>query len=362
MNILDLVQEAGYIPKKKASTHGGEYCSPCPFCKDGDDRFLIWPNRLNKNSEYQGGRFSCRVCAKYGDAITFLKDLNGLSYKEACERLRIEPKKRDHSFISKREFKPATAKEPSEFWKEKASLFVEWCHIQLMSNKQALSLVMNRGFTIESIKQFKIGFNPKDLWRAREEWGTESQTKEDGTLKKLWLPAGIVIPTFYCDQIIKIKVRRSNWREGDELPKYVELSGSKQCPSVYGDQTLKTAFIIESELDALLIQQFSSDLIYCVALGGSTKSLDFETDQLLRRTSILLFCPDFDKAGAAAWVKWKKMFPAIQRILAPDGKSAGDAYLAGVDLRIWIVDSLDSVQRNNRKIEEKLHNEDMRHG
>jgi len=168
---------------------------------------LIWPNRLNKNSEHQGGRFSCRVCAKYGDAITFLKDLYGISYNEACERLRIEPKKRDHSFIFKREFKPATAKEPSEFWKEKASTFIEWCHSQLMSNKQALDFVMNRGFDVESIKQFKLGFNPKDLWRAREECGIESQTKEDGTLKKLWLPAGIVIPSFSNDQIIKIKVR-----------------------------------------------------------------------------------------------------------------------------------------------------------
>lgn len=134
------------------------------------------------------------------------------------------------------------------------------------------------------------------------------------------------------------------------------MSGSKQCPSVYGDQTLKTAFVIESELDALLIQQFSSDLIYCVALGGSTKSLDFETNQLLRRASILIFCPDFDKAGAAAWVKWKKMFPVIQRVLTPDGKSAGDAYLARVDLRRWIIDSLESVKRTNNKIEEKLHN------
>lgn len=345
MNMLDLVQDAGYDTEKKASTHGGEYCSPCPFCKDGDDRFLIWPNRSNKNGEYQGGRFSCRVCGKYGDAITFLKELYGITYKEACERLKIEPKKRSMFTSIKFEFNLPTAKEPSEFWKEKALAFAEWSHCQLMKNETALAYIRGRGFTIESIKQFKLGFNPKDLWRSREEWGIESQTKEDGTLKKLWLPAGVVIPTFSCDQIVKIKVRRSNWNEEDKLPKYVELSGSKHCPSIYGDQTLKTALIIESELDALLIQQFSSDLIYCVALGGSTKSLDLETDQLLRRTSTLLFCPDFDKAGAVAWVKWKKMFPAVQRILTPDGKSAGDAYLCGVDLRKWIVDSLDSFQR-----------------
>lgn len=345
MNIKNLVEESGYSPKKKASTHGGEYCSPCPFCKDGDDRFLIWPNRSNKNGEYQGGRFSCRVCGKYGDAISFLIEFGGLSYKEACQRLQVEPRKRDASFIFKHEFTPPTAKEPSEFWKEKARSFMDWCHNQLMTDKQALSLVMDRGFTIESIKRFKLGYNPKDLWRARENWGIESQTKEDGSLKKLWLPAGIVIPTFSDDQIIKIKIRRANWKERDELPKYVELSGSKQCPSVFGNEIIKVALIIESELDALLIQQFSSDLIYCVALGGSTKLLDFETDQLLRHASVLLFCPDFDKAGAVAWSKWKKMFPTIQRILTPDGKSAGDAFLAGVNLRGWLQASLQKIQK-----------------
>lgn len=350
MNILDLLQEAGNTPKKKASTHGGEYCSPCPFCGEGRDRFLTWPNRSNKNGEYQGGRFRCRVCGKYGDAISFLKELHGISYKEACERLKIEPKKRDVALAPKAEFRPPTAKEPSEFWKEKALAFIEWSHVQLLKNQKALALVMNRGFTLESIKRFKIGFNPKDLWRAREEWGIESQIKEDGSLKKLWLPAGVIIPTFSDDQVIKIKVRRSNWKDGDELPKYVELSGSKQRLSVYGDQTLKTALVIESELDALLIQQFASDLIYCIALGGSTKTLDLETDQLLRRTPIFLFCPDFDKAGANAWLRWKKMFPAIQRILTPDGKSAGDAHLAGVNLREWIIDTLESVKRKQKKV------------
>ena len=86
MDLIDLLEELQLHPKRKASTHGGEYCSPCPFCKEGDDRFLIWPQRHNKNGEYQGGRFSCRKCGKYGDAITFLMQLHDLSYREACER------------------------------------------------------------------------------------------------------------------------------------------------------------------------------------------------------------------------------------------------------------------------------------
>lgn len=336
MNIIDLIQELGYTPKRKASTHGGEYSSPCPFCKDGNDRFLVWPNRSNKNSEYQGGRFSCRVCQKYGDAITFLCEFQGMSYKDACAKLRIEPRKRSDALIIKREIKPSVAEDPSELWKVKGLKFVEWCHAQLLANLENLALVIKRGFTIDSIKKFKIGFCPKDFFREREEWGLNAQLKEDGTLKKQWLPAGLVIPTFSHDQVIKIKIRRLKWREGDKLPKYVEVSGSKTCSSIYGNLNLKVALVLESELDALLVQQEANDLVYCVALGGSTKSLDFYTDQLLRSSPLILFCPDFDKAGAIAWLKWKKMFPNIYRILTPDGKDPSDAFLAEVDLREWI--------------------------
>src|SRR5689334_12571395 len=92
MNLLDLVREVGLDPKHKATCHGGEFSSPCPFCKEGNDRFLTWPQRHNRNGDYKGGRFTCRVCGRYGDAITFLRQFYNLSYCEACARLQIEPR------------------------------------------------------------------------------------------------------------------------------------------------------------------------------------------------------------------------------------------------------------------------------
>ena len=78
---------------------------------------------------------------------------------------------------------------------------------------------------------------------------------------------------------------------------------------------------------------------FCVALGGSSKPLDLETDQLLRRASILLFTPILIKVELVHGLNGKKMFPAIQRVLTPDEKSAGDAFLAGVNLREWLIDT-----------------------
>lgn len=347
MNIKDLIEEIGLTPKRKAACHGGEYSSPCPFCEEGDDRFIIHPNRQNKNGEYQGGRFSCRVCGKYGDAISFLRLLYGLGYKEACLRLKIEPKKQNTPRTSRAVIKLPIVNDPPELWQEKAKYFVEWCSEQLFSNPAALTIITNRGFTLEAIKRFKIGFNPKDFFRKREDWGLPSESKDNGKERKLWLPSGFVIPTFSSEgNVIKAKIRRQSWKEGDKLPKYAEISGSKQTLSVYGNTSLATAIVLESELDSLLIQQFVGDLVYCIALGGSTKPLDLHTDQLLRRGQIILFCPDFDKAGAVAWARWKNMFPNIQRILTPDGKAPGDAYIAGVDLREWILETLKSNKRS----------------
>lgn len=341
MDIKELVEEEGYILKRKASTHGGEYCSPCPFCKDGDDRFIVWPNRHNKSGGYQGGRYACRKCRNYGDAITFLRELHGLSYLEACASLKITPKEmRGRRRKKKKEYKPPMVPLPCQTWRDKAERFIGWCHAKLMSNRSAIDLITCRGLTLETVTRFQIGCNPgdrgKDIFREREDWGLESETKEDGKLKKLWLPLGIVIPSLSINgQPAKIKIRRTAWKEGDKLPKYVEVSGSQQCPSVYGDPDIGVALVLESELDAVLVQQEAGDLVYCIALGGSTKSLDLHTFGLLKNSPIL-FCPDYDEAGAVAWDKWKKLFPFAILALTPHEKAPGDAFLTGVNLRDWI--------------------------
>lgn len=237
---------------------------------------------------------------------------------------------------------PRITTDPPVAWIEKATAFVEWCHLKLMSNPSALAKIQARGFTDESIARYKIGFNPgdgrgHDFNRDRQDWGLENVLKEDGTSRKLWLPVGFTIPTFSADgRVFKLKIRRTTWSENDKLPKYVEVSGSKFCPSVYGDIRLPTGLVLESEFDGLLIQQEAGQLLYCVALGGSTKPIDVYTDNLLRRTKNILFLPDFDQAGAIAWLKWQRQFPGIQRILTPKGKGAGDAYLEGINLRKWI--------------------------
>ena len=84
--LIELLEELGITPKKTASTHGGEYHSPCPIC-GGDDRFCIWPNKELGKVE---GAYWCRQCGISGDTIKFCMNFCGLGFKEACSRLRTE--------------------------------------------------------------------------------------------------------------------------------------------------------------------------------------------------------------------------------------------------------------------------------
>jgi phage/plasmid primase-like uncharacterized protein len=68
--------------KHVASTNGGEYAGPCPWC-GGTDRFRVWPN------EGETGRYWCRQCQRSGDGIQFLRDVHGITYRDACRMLGV---------------------------------------------------------------------------------------------------------------------------------------------------------------------------------------------------------------------------------------------------------------------------------
>ena len=61
--------------KRKASTNGGEWCGPCPWC-GGEDRFLVWPN-----AEPPG--WWCRQCQRGGDAIAYVMQRHNLDFRQA---------------------------------------------------------------------------------------------------------------------------------------------------------------------------------------------------------------------------------------------------------------------------------------
>lgn len=338
MKSLELAQDLGLDLKMTSHSKGGEYHSACPACGDGVNRFMVWP---------EGNRYWCRRCNVRGDAIQFCRDFMRMSFQEACLRINntsgCSTPLQIKSPVKEVRFFP---QEPSKAWQDKATAFVDWAHKQLKVSPLVMKELQQRGFQARTIIHNKLGYsinrssfgNP-DFFRERSEWGLPCEYKAGGKAKKLWLPAGLVIPTISNDGCVyRLKVRRREWHAADPLPKYVEISGSKSCPSLYGDITSKVAIVLESELDAMLIQQEAGDICCCVALGGASKRPDFYTDQLLKKFTLILWCLDNDDAGKMSARWWREKYPHLRFWPVPIGKSPGDALKDhGLNLRDWVL-------------------------
>lgn len=317
ISILTFAQEYGLCPKRTASTNGGEYHAACPAC-GGKDRFILWPVK---------DRFWCRQCNKSGDSIQFCREFFHMTFKEACHKAQKE-----HFEI----FCEPTKKTlfASLTWQEKANDFVISSFNRLISDAQLLQKIKNRGLTIETLYQCKIGWNPVSRFHSYSEWGLLPQYKQNGQERKLWLPSGFVIPTFFHERPIKLKIRT------DGTPKYVEIAGSSSSLSFFGHSVVKPHVLLESELDAILLFQEVGDLCVPVALGGATREPDAHSHELLQKAPLILFALDFDTAGKKAYTYWKSRYPNLFAWPTPYAKSAGDAFKAGFDLRKWIASGI----------------------
>jgi len=179
MSLLDLIQTDGITVKKAAGTHGGEYAGPCPFC-NGKNRFRVWP-------EDRGGRYWCRGCGKSGDAIQYLRDSRGLSYRETCEKLGLAVmKNRRRSARQERSaaptFSPRAAKEPGALWQAKAKEFLDRARKTIWTDvgREARDILYGRGLKDEAISGAGIGWNPAESWHDRKSWGLPDEFGSKG--------------------------------------------------------------------------------------------------------------------------------------------------------------------------------------
>lgn len=338
MNILNLAEELNLFPKRASSTKGGEYKSICPQCQGGTDRFCIWPNQGGS------GRYWCRVCDCKGDGIQFCRDFLGMTFQQACQRLSVTPSFREriigYSPFKSIKFTPHPISTLHQSWQKSAKNFIETSHGRLLENPKIIETLTQRGLLIQTIQDFVLGWNPEDLFDERERWGMEPLLKDNGYPKKQWLPKGIVIPAYSNQESVKIKIRRTDWHSEDVFPKYVEVAGSSQSPVIYGDKS-KAVMVVESELDAILIQQSAAHLVCCLALGGVSKKPDEEIHRWLQQAPVILLSLDFDEAGKKKCAFWMKLYPNLKPWPAPQGKSVGDAFeMAPIDLLNWIKISL----------------------
>lgn len=342
LNIMDVLAADGIFPKKVSRA---EFASFCPAC-GGEDRFRVWPEEDN------GGRWWCRRCGREGDVIGYFRVFKGLSYWEACEAAGREPKLYASSPHSpnppiqsrhEREWKPKKVADPPAMWMERAEQFVTHCAHDLAEEKHVLQwLERERGLSLETVTQLRLGWNPRHLVEDREAWGLPPKLKDDGKQKRLWAPAGLVIPCRQWGRMMKIKIRSDH--RGDRAahrnfthPKYFLLPGSSNACMVLTRGGTDVVIVVESELDAILIQQDAGDLVTVVALGSAQARPDAYADFILRQAQTILVALDVDDAGVKAaneW--WWRHYDRARRWPPVNGKDPCEMLKAGFGIRDWV--------------------------
>lgn len=324
--LLELAEQAGLNPQKVSSTGGGEYHSPCPAC-GGDDRFTIQPFWKDR------GRYYCRQCKRHGDSIQFCRDFLGMSFKEAKERVGLSNDGR-YERIQSPEIR--AIRTPTKSWQVKATEFVESCSKRLLIDLEAMERIKNKyGLIPDTISRFCVGWNPEKRFQRKFDWGIQEYENS------LWicLPKGIVLPSFCSNGMVsKIKIRRSDWSEGDKYGKYQEIEGSANLIPIYGLLANQVVVVIESEFDAMCLCQEIGEFCTCLALGGATKRPDPETIHWLQSKRLVLYSLDLDDAGREQYDYWRSSFPNLRPWFAETRKSPADSFvLDKVNLKAWFV-------------------------
>lgn len=155
--------------------HGREYQALCPFHKEKTPSFTI-------NDEK--GFYHCFGCGAHGDAIGFIKEYEGLSYKEAIEKLAEEV-----GFnLPKPTMEQQRTYERERSLQEVVEAACAYFQRQLMANDgaNARSYISKRGLSREIVAEFRIGYAPEDrfaLEKALTDQGfTQAQMIEAGLL------------------------------------------------------------------------------------------------------------------------------------------------------------------------------------
>ncbi len=177
-NRLDIVEVVGDFVTLKRS--GSSFKALSPFTNEKTPSFYVVPSK---------GIFKDFSSGKGGDAITFVMEVDGLSYVEALKYLAgkygIEIKEEEQSdealqAQNKRESLYIVLNYANQY-------FQEVLHQSEEGKSIGLSYFKERSFTEETIKKFELGYS-KEIWD-----GLINEAAKNGYRKELLIDAGLII-------------------------------------------------------------------------------------------------------------------------------------------------------------------------
>lgn len=336
-NLLAIIEPDVQFTGTTHGPRGLEYYGPCPICglatRNG---FVV---------QVENNTWFCRKCTGPGNftAIDYLAVRRGYNREHLTRAQLVEIVEaitgNARAYTTPitqspaQEPKPA-ALPPDEQWQTAAIQYTHDAHHTLMgkSGEGARRWLRDvRGITEGSMERFYLGYNPADRWDPPEVWGTPN-----GSPKKVYLPAGLVIPWVYEGEVWAINTRRKKNPDGTQPePKYYKVRGSRAAIYNVGDlRGADTVLFTEGELDCIAAWQQVNDVLTVVTFGAAGTLPDLGKFGLfLTGASDFLAAYDNDNAGEIALEKLRAIIPHVTAVPIPaQYKDLGEFHQAGGDL------------------------------
>lgn len=312
LDIVDVI--SGYVPLKQA---GRSFKGLSPFKTEKTPSFIVSPDK-NIWHDFSSG--------KGGDVISFVMEMEGLSFPEALELLakragvKLKPRKLGDGGDNRTRLFEAS---------EKAMAFY---HLALSKNQTAKDyFIKQRGLKPEIIKKFKLGYSP-DNWDS-----LSSYLAKQGFKPKEMITAGLCATGKRSDQPYDLFRGRAMFPVFDNQNRTIGFSArvlgdekvakyinTPQTPiynksfAIYGLAQAKEAIrsddrvvVVEGNMDVLALHNAGFENV--VACSG-TALTDLQIRQLSRLTKNITLCFDSDEAGINATLR------AIELATASDAR------------------------------------------
>lgn len=169
---------------------------------------------------------------------------------------------------------------PAIEWQNRARSFVSTCESNLWSSVGEYArryLMEKRKLTEKTLRDFHIGYNPRNLYRDSE----------------FIAPAGITIPTIIGSDLYRVKIRTDRGNQ-----KYMQYKGSVSCCPFNEYDLLHEVdvVIVEGEIDVMTIYQAGN--CGAVTFGSATSIPSAVTwREWLKNPDRICICFDNDDSG-----------------------------------------------------------------
>ncbi len=329
-NIYDVVSD--YVSLRRSGT---SYKGLCPFHDDKTPSFYVNPVK---------GVCKCFACGKGGSAISFIMEIEQMSYPEALKHLakkfNIEIKEEE---LSKEEQKIRGERERMlavNNWA--ADFYHDYMLNTQMGQAVGLAYFRSRGFRDDIIAKFKLGYAP-DEWDALSKAAKAKGFKEDvlvatslafkkdnGKLTDKFRGRAMFPWFSLSGQVIGFGGRVLDARTKGVSQKYVNSNDSEiyhKLQELYGLFQAKKhiakeqlVYMVEGYTDVLSMHQCGVENV--VANSGTALN-DAQIHLLKRFTSNITLIYDGDDAGIHAAIRGTDMLLAqnmnVKVLLLPDG-------------------------------------------